>query len=80
MGDQYMTISKRTVRDVDMKGKRVLMRVDFNVPLDDMGVGFGEDARVRTTRFSESEIVYAVKQLEMGIPAKQVATQEGSRV
>ena len=30
-----MTISKRTVRDVDMKGKRVLMRVDFNVPMKD---------------------------------------------
>ena len=30
-----MTISKRTVRDVDMKGKRVLMRVDFNVPIKD---------------------------------------------
>ncbi len=25
---------KKTVRDIDLKGKRVLMRVDFNVPLD----------------------------------------------
>lgn len=30
-----MTISKRTVRDIDLKGKRVLMRVDFNVPMKD---------------------------------------------
>ncbi len=27
-------MSKKTVADVDVKGKRVLMRVDFNVPLD----------------------------------------------
>src|SRR5438552_1467230 len=25
---------KKTVADVDVRGKRVLMRVDFNVPLD----------------------------------------------
>ncbi len=29
-----MAISKMTVRDVDFKGKRVIMRVDFNVPMD----------------------------------------------
>lgn len=28
---------KKTIADVDVKGKRVLMRVDFNVPLDDNG-------------------------------------------
>lgn len=28
-------MTKLTVRDVDVKGKRVLMRVDFNVPLDE---------------------------------------------
>jgi len=27
--------NKKTVEDVDVKGKRVLVRVDFNVPLDD---------------------------------------------
>ena len=30
-----MGISKKTVRDIDFSGKRVLMRVDFNVPLKD---------------------------------------------
>lgn len=30
-----MSLSKKTVRDIDLKGKRVLMRCDFNVPLED---------------------------------------------
>ena len=27
-------MAKKTVADVDVRGKRVLMRVDFNVPLE----------------------------------------------
>jgi len=30
-------MAKKTIADVDVKGKRVLMRVDFNVPQDDKG-------------------------------------------
>ncbi len=33
--------NKKTVRDIDVKGKKVLERVDFNVPLKDGKVDDG---------------------------------------
>ena len=38
----------KTVKDIDVKGKRVLVRVDFNEPLDEQGNPL-DDYRLRST-------------------------------
>lgn len=41
-------MNKKSVRDIDFKGKRVFVRVDYNVPMDKAG-NITDDTRIRAT-------------------------------
>ena len=41
-----MNYNKKTVRDVDVRGKKVLLRCDFNVPLDKETGAITSDKRI----------------------------------
>src|SRR5271156_3438849 len=42
-------MAKLSVKDLDLKGKRVFIRVDFNVPLANAGQEITSDKRIRAS-------------------------------
>lgn len=44
-GERLM--NKKTLKDIDVKNKRVIVRVDFNVPLDKKSLDITDDSRIK---------------------------------
>jgi phosphoglycerate kinase len=66
----------KTIRDVEISGKRLLIRVDFNVPLDEYQ-NITDDARIRGVL---PTIQYALDHNAMVILASHLGRPKGKRV
>ncbi|RLE11126.1 phosphoglycerate kinase, partial [Candidatus Aerophobetes bacterium] len=68
-------MNKKTVKDIDLNGKRVIMRVDFNVPLDNEG-NITDDTRIRaalpTIEYVLSKNTKLILMSHLGRPKGQV--------
>jgi phosphoglycerate kinase len=66
----------KTIRDLDISGKRVLIRVDFNVPMDEAGK-ITDDLRIQTVM---PTLHYAIEQKARVILCSHLGRPKGERV
>ncbi|MFC1808523.1 phosphoglycerate kinase [Candidatus Omnitrophota bacterium] len=69
-------MKKKTINDIDINGKRVFMRCDFNVPLD-KALNITDDARIQKAL---PTIKYAVEQGAKVILASHLGRPKGERI
>ena len=70
-------MQKLSIRDLDLAHKRVLIRVDFNVPLSKDGREIGDDTRIRETI---PTIEYAIRHKAKVILCSHLGRPKGKRV
>jgi 3-phosphoglycerate kinase len=68
-------MAKKTISDVDIKGKRALIRVDFNVPLDD-SLNITDDIRIKaalpTIKYALEKRAKVILMSHLGRPDGQI--------